>query len=264
LIAKFFKKVPSERITIQEIFQHPWVTNIESVTAGKVSSAHSEPMLSNSTAELSLAAKLESAGFNVPVILNSVYSNACDQSSALWHLLLAKQSDDSIAPGKIEIATSGVGHYFEDAQKTPVSANPLLHIVSHTSFSDELQHSDPVLSPSRMTTKKTRKEVQRPATAGVPKITTFKKSGCFDDSDSSPCSSEAFTVTFKQRPQSAGSSRPPSVRKKTHHDIEVEEMLPIEEPTVQDNSRPLGGLLRVSEHLKSKGIQEEEEPYSPS
>ncbi|KAI8929294.1 kinase-like domain-containing protein [Entophlyctis helioformis] len=71
-VSRFLKINPSERITIADAFRHPWYTDYR---------------------EMLLAAKLEAIGFDVQSILASVHSNACDQASALWYLLLRRERE---------------------------------------------------------------------------------------------------------------------------------------------------------------------------
>jgi hypothetical protein len=230
-------------------------------------------MLGTTNAELSLAAKLEAAGFNVPAILNSVHSNACDQSSALWHLLLAKQNskEEPTSTEEIHIKLQDIDQIFEEAQRTPVSANPLLNIVSITNDLDDLQHSDPMLCLSSIGSRKSKKDRypgSRPQSAGgTPRVTTIKKSKCLEEGDESILHDlsplgESFSANYKPRPHSAGALRPPSARRKVQHDIE--ELSPVEDSPVDENVRPImGASLKISEHMRKNGIQEEEEPVSP-
>jgi hypothetical protein len=226
--------------------------------------AGTHSLLGDSDAELILAAKLEAAGFNVPAILSSVFSNACDQSSALWHLLLSKQAhfEAPSNPGKLDIDLRIVNHYFEEAKKTPGSSNPLLHIVENSGCREELQYSDPILSPSRSATKKSKKEgMVRPKSAGMQKIPTLKKGFCQEEDEcESLASVEDSSSSYKSKVHATIATRPHSVRKKTQH--EVDEMSPIDEP-MEECSRPLGGSLRISDQMRSQGIQEEDETMSP-
>ena len=162
LIHRIFKRVPQERITLMEILNHPWVQRYR-----KRSSA-TQPndippnvpasRLSASSKELSLAAKLEAAGFNIQDILNSVHTNACNQPAALWHLLMQKDVDDSITrsssmisnsslglspttstgefpvtkPFRIHITSNKLEEIFEESQQAPAysAANPILYMAS--------------------------------------------------------------------------------------------------------------------------------------
>ena len=270
LIKRIFKKVPSERISMLEIFNHPWVKHGNYVSSSEqLGATGSGPMLGTTRIELALAAKLEAAGFNVPGILNSVHSNACDQSSALWHLLLSKQTlcDARSSMDSIHIKVQEMDQYFEDAQQTPVSDNPLLNIVNSANDQDDLQYSDPLLSTSRQNSKKGKKEKTfmgtRPRSAGLPKLSSLKTSVCLEEEEENPFKApsplnESFSATYKPRPHSAGTLRPPSVRRKPT--LDTEGLSPVEEPTDEDIVKPrLAGSLRRSNAMRKNGIQEEEE-----
>nr|KAJ3422691.1 hypothetical protein HK105_006929 [Polyrhizophydium stewartii] len=97
LIARFLKSNPSERITIGDALRHPWFTRFEPVVL-PTSPASDEPLLSGSKQEMLLAAQLEALGFDVTAILESVHTNACDQASALWYLLLRRDRSALLAP----------------------------------------------------------------------------------------------------------------------------------------------------------------------
>ncbi|KAJ3276592.1 hypothetical protein HDV01_004125 [Terramyces sp. JEL0728] len=156
LISRILKKNPAERIGINEILTHPWFNRVSPVVIA--STPPNSSLLSKTSAEIELAAKLEAAGFDVPSILNSVHSNACDQSSALWHLLLSNSevvmNDNerhSIvkSPSKadsIEISLNQVDHYFEDTHRQPAfSENPILQMARENN-PDNKSTSDPVLN----------------------------------------------------------------------------------------------------------------------
>ncbi|KAI8896038.1 kinase-like domain-containing protein [Globomyces pollinis-pini] len=149
LIRWIFKKNPNERPTISQILKHPFFKIVAPSVMQTPTSAGSGPLLGTSSAELMLAAKLEAAGFNTTAILKSVHSNACDQASALWYLLLNKESDKNVEDGSpftetpivgsssmdnIEIKVSGMDRLFENTHKTATltTPNPLLQIVANT------------------------------------------------------------------------------------------------------------------------------------
>ncbi|KAJ3324086.1 hypothetical protein HDV06_000627 [Boothiomyces sp. JEL0866] len=156
LISRILRKNPSERIGINEILGHPWFSRVAPVVIA--STPPNSSLLSKTPAEVELAAKLEAAGFDVPSILNSVHSNACDQSSALWHLLLSNSEDVSNdgerlsivkSPSKsdsIEISLNQVDHYFEDTHKQPAfSENPILQMARENNTENK-SNSEPALN----------------------------------------------------------------------------------------------------------------------
>ncbi|KAJ3315409.1 hypothetical protein HDV04_002951 [Boothiomyces sp. JEL0838] len=156
LISKILKKNPAERISINEILSHPWFNKVAPVIIS--STPPNSSLLSKTPTEVELAAKLEAAGFDVPGILNSVHSNACDQSSALWHLLLSNNEEISNdgergsivkSPSKsdsIEISLNQVDHYFEDTHKQPAfSENPILQMARENNTENK-SSSEPALN----------------------------------------------------------------------------------------------------------------------
>eukprot|EP00842_Homolaphlyctis_polyrhiza_P006498 jgi/Hompol1/684/HPOL_000805-RA len=90
LISRFLKINPAERIAISDVFKHPWFTKHNSAQLQLVSPVGGETLLAGTKEEMILAAQLEALGFDVPTILESVHSNACDQACALWYLLLKR------------------------------------------------------------------------------------------------------------------------------------------------------------------------------
>ena len=93
-------------------------------------------MLGKTSDEIVLAAKLEAAGFDVTDILHSVHSNACNQASALWYLLLQKSAitnlNTPLHDNSFEINVEDADSLIEYTQKLPAfgSQNPLLQIAS--------------------------------------------------------------------------------------------------------------------------------------
>jgi hypothetical protein len=60
--------------------RHPWLAELHT-EAGELNEGNVS-RLNRTSMELNIAAKLEGLGFNVPDILNSVHSNACNQLAA--------------------------------------------------------------------------------------------------------------------------------------------------------------------------------------
>ena len=163
LIHRIFKRIPSERITLGEILNHPWTQKIKARSSipqpsSEMPAGLSNSRLSASAKELNLAAKLEAAGFNIQDILNSVHTNACNQPAALWHLLLQKEVPESMTrsssklsnspaaispssataefptnkPFRIHITSNKLEEIFEESQQAPAysAANPILYMAS--------------------------------------------------------------------------------------------------------------------------------------
>jgi serine/threonine protein kinase len=271
LIKRIFKRNPEERIKIHELFQHPWIQNSSFVKSNNdLSNDDVDSKLGKSTAEVALAAKLEAAGFDVPRILHSVHSNACDQSSALWNLLLSKSQNykNNTPVSNIMIRLDSVDQFFQDAQKnSTIAQNPLLHIVSQTYEPNDLSTSDPILNMKNNSTK-SGKETQK--TRGNPKLTLMiKKKSFADDEGDTPPSMSPLSASFSAmakltpRPTSGGFLRPTSIRKKITTDEQVDFLLsPTEEPNSRDAGfrHSAGSALRMSYIMKKKGIVEEDEP----
>jgi hypothetical protein len=89
LISKILKLDASERITITDILEHPWFQDDDDPNTKPPSAVKNSP-LGSTPEEATIVAHLEALGMDVNAILSSVHSNACDQASALWYLLLAK------------------------------------------------------------------------------------------------------------------------------------------------------------------------------
>ena len=171
---------------------HPWLKSTREHKEISSSASSSSSKLGNTTEEMLLAAKLEACGFNVPQILHSVHTNACNQLSALWHLLLEKDTDTS-SNSSFELHTSDVDQIFERTHQQPtLNQNPLLQIAAS-------EKAPPVVVKER-----------------------------------------AKTVTEKER---VGGRRKKEVM------------------TMQTSASMTGGLLRVSERMKTMGIEEEEEGF---
>jgi serine/threonine protein kinase len=131
LIASIFKKDPAKRPTILQILEHPWLKKLGEIES--TSSTSSTSKLGNTSEEMLLAAKLEACGFNVPQMLHSVHTNACNQLSALWHLLLEKNSGSTslTTSSSYELHVSDVDEIFEKTHQQPMSnQNPLLQIAA--------------------------------------------------------------------------------------------------------------------------------------
>lgn len=118
-------------MSVAQILKHSWLGQSNGLTKS-VAISSSTSKLGSTHIEMTTALKLEELGFNLPAILQSVHSNACDQLAALWHLLVAKQK------GNTEICSSPqelskfkcLDLIFENTQKKPADSavNPLLHI----------------------------------------------------------------------------------------------------------------------------------------
>ncbi|KAJ3249325.1 hypothetical protein HK104_007673, partial [Borealophlyctis nickersoniae] len=89
LITRILKIDFRERITIPDILAHPWFR--DDVTGTNPPPILPPKPLGSTPEEAALITKLDSAGFDVAGILTSVRTNACDQASALWYLLLQKE-----------------------------------------------------------------------------------------------------------------------------------------------------------------------------
>lgn len=83
----------AERISIDETLEHLWFRGDGDVSQTEApTDVPSSPSLIPSTPEeKALIEKLAVAGMDVDTILTSVKTNACDQASALWYLLLNGQ-----------------------------------------------------------------------------------------------------------------------------------------------------------------------------
>jgi hypothetical protein len=117
-------------LSVAQILKHSWLGQSDGLTKS-VATSSSTSKLGSSHIEMTTALKLEELGFNLPAILQSVHSNACDQLAALWHLLVAKQkgSTEICSPQELSKFKS-LDLIFENTQKKPADSavNPLLHI----------------------------------------------------------------------------------------------------------------------------------------
>lgn len=92
MIGKILQFDPEKRIKITDILEHEWFNPLLlSTNDTEKYEVPSEMTLGTTQEEVILAAKLKSIGIDVDSLLESVQSNSCDQSSALWYLLLDKE-----------------------------------------------------------------------------------------------------------------------------------------------------------------------------
>ncbi|KAJ3416908.1 hypothetical protein HDV05_007966 [Chytridiales sp. JEL 0842] len=112
LITSILKLSPTERLSISSILAHPWFqdpttppSSPTSFTSG--SSLPSKTPLGSTPEESKLVNILEGLGMDVTSILTSVHSNACDQASGLWYLLLEKHRSGKI--GSNMLGAAGMG-----------------------------------------------------------------------------------------------------------------------------------------------------------
>ncbi|TPX62446.1 hypothetical protein SpCBS45565_g07018 [Spizellomyces sp. 'palustris'] len=91
LIQSMLKLEGSDRISIKEMLAHPWFKEADTAAEEEVRTLPPSPALVVDMAdETTLMRNLRLAGLDVDAIMTSVKSNACDQASALWYLLLDK------------------------------------------------------------------------------------------------------------------------------------------------------------------------------
>ncbi|KAJ3132930.1 hypothetical protein HK101_004550, partial [Irineochytrium annulatum] len=89
LITSILVLEPSNRITIPALLNHPWFKDDADPEAPSPALSAKTP-LGSTPEESMLVSHMEALGMDVEGILASVQSNACDQASALWYLLLSR------------------------------------------------------------------------------------------------------------------------------------------------------------------------------
>ncbi len=128
-----------------EIMNHNWLRPLRNGSNSSLTHVSRISILGRSPDEVILAAKLEAAGFNVSEILHAAHSNACNQLSALWHLLLEKSAplNSPLIEKSFEINLEDADELIESTQRLPASSsqNPLLQIAS-LSKADPKQKSE--------------------------------------------------------------------------------------------------------------------------
>ncbi|KAJ3109547.1 hypothetical protein HDU97_005204 [Phlyctochytrium planicorne] len=100
LIKKILILDASDRISISGILSHPWFLDDNDPSIPSPTATPKTP-LGSTPEEAGVVSHLEALGMDVEGILASVQSNACDQASALWYLLLSKHRSPttSSSPG---------------------------------------------------------------------------------------------------------------------------------------------------------------------
>ncbi|KAJ3410746.1 recombinase rad51 [Chytridiales sp. JEL 0842] len=130
LISKILKIDPTQRISIAGILEHPWFQDDKDPECIIPSAAKALP-LGSTPEESDIVFHLEALGMDVNNILTSVHSNACDQASGLWYLLLSKkrQTDTKSASSSSESIIQSLKKNQENrpplAQKPRVSINSM-------------------------------------------------------------------------------------------------------------------------------------------
>jgi serine/threonine protein kinase len=220
LISKIFQRNPADRISLSGILGHPWVVSLQESQI-QVTASTSASRLGISIKEMALAAKLESAGFDIQKILEAVHTNACNQSAALWHLLLEKLSNvspsysalssplsinhsnsfsDTCSPStgkpsiRINISQNKVGELFEGSQLAPAysATNPLLYIASLDSSDNEDYKKSNTVHSVRKKSQERKKphaiETKRPSSSG-PRLNSVRRPKIVEEED------ETFIMT---------------------------------------------------------------------
>ncbi|KAJ3125759.1 hypothetical protein HK100_010614 [Physocladia obscura] len=131
LISQILQIEPDDRISVPEILQHPWfMTNHH----------HASPLSAHTTQppgilqeffttreEVTVCASLLELGFDVPRILESVCGDACDSASALWHLLVAKETEkrrrSRSSSSVISVGNGGVVDFLQTQRENSVGSN---------------------------------------------------------------------------------------------------------------------------------------------
>jgi serine/threonine protein kinase len=99
LITNILQFEPNARPTTIEILDSEWLADV-SIEEKPQKAISPELPLGATQEEVILAAKLSSIGIDISSLLDSVHSNMCDQSSALWYLLLEKERKNKVVVDK--------------------------------------------------------------------------------------------------------------------------------------------------------------------
>lgn len=246
LIESLLQSDPSERLPIAAILNHEWLSQLAPESCLEVKETSIELPLGATKEEIILAAKLNSIGIDVASMLEAVQSNTCDQSSAMWYLLLEKARDDHKSSESISATPL-------PANSTHSSCPTLLKLSESERFS--LESSMDSITISLDVEKHFSNVIKRGvATSENPILRLSRKSAADALQSNVPVSSVLSNDLLSNRPKASSSNRLTPVSKSSNKGT-IPQIIPMTQTFARRNI--------MMEAMRPKINQEDTDELSP-